>query len=275
MNRSMRMVFLVSVCLVVGGPFVPQGSYAQEKSQAPLEIGVDKRLNDPTPLETEFLDEDGKPVKLGQYFGEKPVVLAPVYYECPMLCTLVMNGLVKSAQGVSFDVGKDYQVVAFSFDPGETPELAARKKETYVRAYGRENAGQGWHFLTGGEESIRRLTDALGFRYRYDEKTDEFSHPSSVVVLTPEGRISSYFYGIDYPSKDLKLALVEAGKGNVGSFVDQVILFCHRYDPVTGKYGFAVMNFLRIGGLFTILAMASFIFLSLRAEKARRRIRQA
>jgi len=219
------------------------------------DVGFDQRLDQQVPLDAVFRDETGQSVSLGDYFAGKPVILVLAYYKCPMLCTQVLNGLVRALLDVPLDIGKDFNVVTVSFDPRETPELAAAKKKSYLERYGRPGAEAGWHFLTGEQESITRLAEAVGFRYRYDEKNDQFAHASGILVLTPRGRIARYFYDIRYSPRDLRLGLVEASENKIGSPADQVLLFCFHYDPAEGKYGATVMNFVRLGGAFTVLGI--------------------
>jgi protein SCO1/2 len=233
-------------------------------------VGIDQRLNETVPLDIEFLDEQGARVVLGDYFGEKPIILALVYYQCPMLCTLELNGLLRTLRVLPLDPGKDFEVVTVSFDPGETPELAAKKKEEYVAKYGRPAAGQSWHFLTGSPASIKKLTHAVGFRYKYDPETDLFNHASAIMVLTAQGRLSKYFYGIEYSARDLRLGLVEASAGKIGSPVDGVLLYCFHYDPETGKYGIVIMNVLRLAGAATVIILGGFVGLMLRRDRRRR-----
>jgi len=216
------------------------------------QVGLDQRLNEQVPLDAVFKDEQGREVRLGQFFGKKPVVLSLVYYNCPMLCTQVLNGMLGSFKQVSFDIGDQFEVVTVSFDPAETPQLASAKKDTYVKAYNRRGVDAGWHFLTGDEANIKRLTEAVGFRYVWDEQTKQFAHASGIMVLTPEGKIANYFYGIDYSPKDLRLALVESSQNKIGTPVDALMLYCYHYDPATGKYGAVVMNIMRLGGVVTV-----------------------
>ncbi|HYE66586.1 MAG TPA: SCO family protein [Pyrinomonadaceae bacterium] len=225
------------------------------------DVRIEQRLNEQVPLELEFLDEAGRTVQLREYFGSKPVVLALVFYECPMLCNQVLNGLVSSLRTLSFDVGKQFEVLTVSFDPRETPAQAAAKKQTYLQQYKRSGAAEGWHFLTGDEASIKRLTEAVGFRYHYDAAKDQFAHASGIMVLTPEGKLSHYFYGIEYAPKDLRLALVESSANKIGSPVDQLLLYCYHYDPATGKYGAVVMNIVRLGGVLTLIGIAALLLL--------------
>jgi len=222
-------------------------------------VGLDQRLNEQIPLDAIFKDEMGREVRLGQFFGNKPVVLSLVYYNCPMLCTQVLNGMLGSFKQVAFNIGDQFEVVTVSFDPRETPQLAAAKKDTYVKAYNRSGVSAGWHFLTGDEANIKRLTEAVGFRYLWDKQTNQFAHASGIMVLTPEGKIANYFYGIEYSPKDLRLALVESSQNKIGSPVDALMLYCYHYDPATGKYGAVVMNIMRLGGLVTIVLIVGLL----------------
>jgi protein SCO1/2 len=231
---------------------------AEEKPEILKAIGIDQRLNERLPLSLPFRDEAGRAVTLGDYFGKRPVVLALVYYNCPMLCTQVLNGLVASLNVMSLEAGRDFDVLAVSFDTRETPAMAAAKKEAYLSRYKHPASASGWHFLTGDAPSVAALTKAAGFRYRYDEKLDQFAHASAVVVLTPEGRLARYFYGIEYAPRDLRLGLVEASEGRIGTPVDQLLLYCFHYDPASGKYGAVVVNIVRLAGLTTIVLLAVF-----------------
>ena len=227
-------------------------------------VGFDQRVNEQVPLDLPFHDEAGREVRLGDYFRGKPVILVLAYYRCPMLCTEVLNGVAKAMLDMSIDAGKDYQVVTVSFDPRETPELAAAKKKTYLERYGRPGGEAGWHFLTGDEGPIKRLTDAVGFRYYYDEQNEQFAHASGIMVVTPTGKLFRYFFDIKYSPRDLQLGLVEASDGRVGSLVDQVLLYCFHYDPAVGKYGVAIMNLVRLGGVLTLLAIGGLIVVLVR-----------
>ena len=221
-------------------------------------VGINQKLNEQIPFDAVFKDEQGSEVKLGEFFGKRPVVLSLVYYSCPMLCTQVLNGMLSAFRQVSFNIGDQYEVVTVSFDPRETPELAAAKKQTYVKGYNRAGAEASWHFLTGDEANIKRLTNAVGFRYVWDQQTNQFAHASGIMVLTPEGKLARYFYGIDYPPRDLRLGLVEASQNKIGTPVDALMLYCYHYDPATGKYGAIVMNIVRLAGgvtLFLIVGM--------------------
>ena len=244
-----------------------QGQVAEMVSQ----IGIDQHLGQQLPLDLELRDEQGGTVTLGKFFHQKPVVLLLVYYRCPMLCTQVLNGFLKSSQAVKYTIGQDYEVVTVSFDPRETAELAAEKKAAYVRAYRREGAAAGWHFLTGNDNSIKRLTEAVGFRYRYDAKSDQFAHASGIAVATPQGKLSRYLYGIEYEPSNLRLALVESGENRIGSPVDKVLLLCFHYDPLTGKYGVAIANVIRFAGSLTVLLLGGFLVSMYRLERRRTR----
>jgi protein SCO1/2 len=206
-----------------------------------------------------FQDERGNDVRLGDLFDGKPVLLTLVYYECPMLCTEILNGVLRSLRALSFNVGEEFNIVTVSFDPDETPTLALTKKRLYIDRYARDGAEEGWHFLTGDEESIRRLTESVGYRYTYVPARDQYAHASGIMVLTPTGKISRYFYGIEYPARDLRLGLVEAAANKIGTAVDQILLLCFHYDPTTGKYGMVIMNVIRLLGFITVAALAAFV----------------
>jgi protein SCO1 len=229
-------------------------------------VGIKQKLNQQVPLNLVFRDEAGRPVPLSTFFHGKPVLLAPVYYRCPMLCTEILNGVASALKAVSFNPGRDFEVVAFSFDPKDTPETAAAKKQNYVRRYGRPQTANGWHFLTGDEANIKALTDAIGFHYRYDAVHDQYVHASGVMLLTPEGRLSRYFYGVDYSPRDLRLGLVEASSEKIGSPVDEVLLFCYHYDPTTGKYGAVAINLLRATGAGFALIGGAFLWFAFRRD---------
>jgi protein SCO1/2 len=256
------------VRLLIASALLATPALAQERPTVLRDVGFDQRLNEQVPGDIALRDETGKPVHLSDYYGRKPVVLALVYYECPLLCTMTLNGLVSAMNAVSFDAGKEFDVVTVSFEPRETPALAAAKKEAYLKRYARPGAAAGWHFLTGEPADIARLTTAVGFRYTWDERIRQYAHPSGVVVLTPEGRIARYLFGVEYSPKDLRFALVEASAGRVGSLADTVILYCYTYDPMTGKYGAAVMRILRAGALLTLAALGTFIFVMVRRDRA-------
>ena len=230
-------------------------------------VGFDQRLNEQVPLDLSFNDEAGKPVKLGDYFQGKPVVLILYYARCPMLCPLVLRGVTRGMMKVPLSIGKDYTVLSVSFDPKETPATAAANRETYVQLYNRPGAGAGWHFLTGKEDAIAALTKAVGFRYQYDAKRKQFVHAAGIVVLTPSGKISRYLYGIDYAPRDLRLALVEASASKIGSPADQVLLYCFHYDPSAGKYTANVMAFIRAGGVLTLTVLGALVWIVVRKRR--------
>jgi protein SCO1 len=236
------------------------------------EVGIEQKLGQQLPLETAFKDENGQPVKLGSYFEKgRPVILALVYYECPMLCNEVLNGLTGSLKGISFDAGKEFEVVAISFDARENdkPDLAKNKKAAYMERYGRPATEKGWHFLTGDQAAIDAVTKAAGFNYHWDEKSKQFAHAGGIMLTTPDGKLSKYFYGIDYSPKDLKFGLMESAENKVGSAADKLLLYCYHYDPSTGKYGFAILRAIRIGGVLTLLAMGAMAFVFWRRSKSR------
>lgn len=232
-------------------------------------IGIEQRLDQQVPLELRFTDSAGHEVRLGELLRDRPAILTLVYYECPMLCTMILNGLARSLKPVRLSVGRDYDVIVVSINPRETPELAEAKKRIYVKQYGREGAAAGFHFLTGEQEQIERLAQAVGFRYTYDAETGLYNHASGIMVLTPAGRLARYFYGIEYPARDIRLGLVEASEGRIGSPVDAVLLYCFHYDPTTGRYGLLIMNVLRLGGIATVLLLGAFVFVSLRRDRRR------
>ena len=231
------------------------------------EIGFDQNLDQYVPLDVPFRDESGRTVRLADYFGSRPVVLVFAYYDCPMLCTQVINGLSTALNILSLAPGKDFEIVTVSFNPRDTPATASAKKAVYLERYTRDGAAQAWHFLSGDQPSIDRLTKAAGFRYVWDAETKQFAHPTGVIVLTADGRLSRYLFGIEYGPRDLRYALVEASAGGVGNAVDTLLLYCYHYDPMTGRYGFVVMRAVRIAGAATVLALASFIIVMVRKEK--------
>jgi len=230
-------------------------------------VGIDQNLNAQIPLELKFKDETGQVVRLGQYFRDKPVVLALVYYECPGLCDLILNGLSHAMEQISLNVGSDYQVVAVSFNPKESWQLATAKKANYIEKYQRPGAKDGWHFLTGDEASIKTLAETVGFRYKYDPISKQYAHASAIMVLTPEGKIARYFYGIEYKPRDFRLGLVEASANKIGSPADQVMLFCYHYDPTTGKYGMVITQVTRVLGTATVLLLGGFVFIMIRRDR--------
>jgi len=267
--RSSIINLLSSIFYLLFSISTAQAQILDSNAPPPMlrEVGIDQKLSAPLPLHLSFLDENGKAVQLQQYFGEKPVILCFVYYECPMLCTQVLNGLLESLKTLSFDAGNQFNVITVSFDPNETPKLAAEKKADYLKQYSRASAERGWHFLTGDTAAIRQLTSAAGFRYKYDPATKQFAHASGIMVITPQGKIARYFYGIEYASRDLRLALVEASENKIGSPVDQLLLYCFHYDPLTGKYGLVIMNVLRVAGIATVMALGTFMIVMFRRDR--------
>jgi protein SCO1/2 len=237
---------------------------------APLrEIGFDQNLNHQVPLDVELRDERGRVVRLGEYFRAKPVVMAFVYYDCPMLCSRVLSAMISSLNVLALEPARDFEVVAVSFDPRETPAIAAVRKAAVLERYDRQSAAEGLHFLTGDQPSIDRLTKAAGFRYVWDQQTRQFAHPAGLVVLTPDGRLARYLFGLEYGPRDLRFALVEASSGRVGRAVDALLLYCYHYDPMTGRYGFVVMRALRLAGGATVLGLAAFIAVMVRRDRRR------
>jgi protein SCO1/2 len=231
------------------------------------QVSIEQRLGRPLPLDTRFRDEAGRLVRLGDFFGKRPVVLVLAYYDCPMLCTQVLKGLVSAMRILSFDAGREYEVVTVSFDPRDDSSDARAKKEPYVARYGRPGADRGWHFLTGTKASIDVLTGAVGFQYAWDDNVGQFAHGSAIYVATADGKLSRYLYGIEYAPRDLRLALVEASQGKIGTPVDQLLLYCYHYDPAAGRYGAAVMNIVRFAGAAFALVLSTFLFVMWRRER--------
>lgn len=261
--QSARALALAALWLVATS--APLG--AQSAAEVIRQVAFRQKINQPLPLELRFRDESGRTVALGDYFGRRPVVLALVYYQCPMLCNYVESGLVKALRVLTFEPGREFDVVIVSFAPNETPALAAAKKDSVLKDYGRAHTAAGWHFLTGDPENIRQLTEAVGFRYLYDEKTQQYAHASGLMVATPEGKLFRYFYGIEYAPRDLRWAVVEASANKLGTPVDQVLLYCFHYDPETGKYGLLITRVIRVAGTGTALALALFLVVMFRRER--------
>jgi protein SCO1/2 len=263
-------VFWMAGIVAAGAALASAQQFGLPASSVPAMVqgvGIDQNLNAQIPLELKFKDETGQTVRLGQYFRQKPVVLALVYYECPGLCDLILNGLSHTMQQISLNVGSDYEVVTVSFDPKDTWQLATAKKANYIEKYNRPGAKEGWHFLTGDQASIKSLTETVGFHYNYDPISKQFAHASAIYVLTPEGKIARYFYGIEYKPRDFRLGLVEASANKIGTPADQVLLFCYHYDPTTGKYGMAITQVTRVLGTATVLLLGGFVFIMLRRER--------
>ena len=269
------MRFLLTTVLVatIAAPALAQDDArpAPEDTRPPAlrEVGLDQRLGEQVPLDLAFRDESGRPVQLRDLVRDKPVVLTLVYYECPMLCTLVLNGLVRALNVLSFDAGKEFDIVTVSFDPRDTAELARAKKASYLKEYRRPSAAQGWHFLTGDPPAIERLAQAVGFRYTYVPEEKQFAHAAAIMVLTPDGTLARYYYGVEYSPRDLRLGLIEAADRKIGTPVDQLLLYCYQYDPASGKYGAIAMRLVRIGGVATVLAFGAFVVVMRRRESSR------
>ena len=273
MRPLLLLVLLLCARLASAGPGTPGAPPAEPATpasnlpEALQDVGFDQRLGSTLPLALEFTNEAGERVALGSYFGARPVILTLVYYECPMLCTLVLNGVTSALKAVPFTVGEDFEIVSVSFDPRDTSALARKKKDHYVDELGVASAERGWHFLTGDSTAIASLTEACGFRYSYDPERGEYAHASGILIVTKDGTISRLLYGIEYAPKDIRLALVEAGEGKIGSVVDELLLYCFHYDPAAGKYGAAVVNLVRTGGVLALAGLASFIVLSIRRDR--------
>ena len=231
------------------------------------EVGFDQRLGEAVPLDLPFVDETGRTVTLADYLGDRPVILALVYYDCPMLCPMILSGLTAGLKPLDFDPGDEFDVVVVSFDARESPAMAQRAKSTFVERYGRPETADGWHFLTGTEDSIARLAEAVGFRFSYMADVDQFAHAAGIVTLTPEGLVARYFYGVEYAPRDLRLGLVEAADHRIGSVVDQVLLYCFHYDPATGTYSAVAMNIIRLGAVCTVALIAVFVLIQLKRER--------
>jgi protein SCO1/2 len=274
MNFGMKLTSAACIILSCASiaPLAAQTVEQNTVSKVFKEVGIDQRLGDSIPLDLTFRDETGATVKLGDYFHDKPVVLSLVYYNCPMLCKMTLNGMVECFLSMKYVVDKDFDVVTVSFDPSETPTDAAEARKTYLTRYGHKDAAQGWHFLTGDENSIKKLTAAVGFHYIYDPKIKQFAHATGLMVLTPEGTLSRYFYGVEYAPRDMQFALIDASHHEVGSAVDKILLLCYCYDPTTGKYGFIISNVLRVSATLMILLVGGGIFLLLRKERKDRKL---
>ena len=270
MKRPMLLSLALAI-LLTGQACAQSG---QPMAEAPVgrpaalqNVGLDQRLNEQVPPNLSFRDETGRSVTLGECCAGKPVILVLVQYRCPMLCTEVLNGVVEALRHITFDAGKQFEVVVVSFDARETPELAAEKKQSYLQSYGRPETVDGWHFLTGEQESIDALARSVGFRYSYDSQTDKFAHVSAIMVLTPAGRIARYFFGIHYSPRDVRLGLVEASENKIASPVDHVLLFCFHYDPKAGKYSASALNAVRLGGILTVAIIGMFMLVSWRRNR--------
>ncbi len=266
-----RLAFIF--CLALAGTFARGADVTVPERAEPTppelrDIGIDEKLNAPLPLDTRFVDEAGKEVALRDYFHkDRPVVLQLSYFGCPMLCSLVSNGLVESLNNLTLTMGKDFEVINLSFDPNEGAALAARKKQSFLDAYNRPAGAEAWHFLTGKPEAIKAVTEAVGFRYKWVENVHQFSHPAALILLTPDGKVSRYLYGVNYEAKTLRLSLVEASQGKVGSSVDKFLLTCFHYDAYAGKYTATAMGIMRVAGVLTVIVLATVITFLVRREK--------
>ena len=245
----------------------PGDAIPNQKPSILDQVGLDQRLNQQVPLDLVFVDDHGQPVQLKQYFGAKPVILILVYYQCPMLCTQVLNGFTGAMLGIRrFNVGREFDVVTVSIDPRDTAQDAAAAKARYLKRYRRPEAEQGWHFLTGKKDQIDALAQAVGFRYAWDPEIKQYAHASGIMLLTPQGRVAQYYYGIEYAPRDIQLGLIEASKGKIGNVVDQVLLYCYHYDPRQGRYGAAIFDILRLSALATVLVLGGFMLLMFRRD---------
>ena len=267
-RTAIASVMLCALSLTASAQTIPDG-VGKSSSGLPAQlqnVGFEPQLNAQLPLDIDFRDESGRSVKLREYFNGKPVLLALVYYGCPMLCNQVEQGVVGTLKMLSFSAGRDYQVVFVSFDPRETPDMAAQKKSAALSRYGRPETASGWHFLTGKEEPIHALTSAANFRYSFDEKHNLFAHASGIMLLTPDGRISRYFYGVEYPSRDVRLGLVDASAGKIGTPIDHLLLYCFQYNPETARYSATILKIIRLGGILTIFTIVAGILIFRRRD---------
>ncbi len=266
----MRSIFYSAILLALAG--VAAGSARAQQATVPAilsKVGITQNLNTQIPPDLLFRDETGKTVRIGDFFGKKPIVLSLVYFDCPALCTEVLNGELRTMKAISLDLGNDFDALTVSFEPKDTPALAKAKRDVYAGQYGRPGAAEHWHFLTGEQPSINALTDAVGFHYAYDSSIRQYAHAAAILILTPEGRIDRYFYGVIYPARDIRLGLVEASEGKIGTLTDHALLYCYQYDPMTGKYGVVVMNVLRAAGGLTVLILGIFMTLLFLRERKR------
>jgi protein SCO1 len=270
-NNSNRILAAAFIAMVTAMPCFGQGMTqgmmsppANVRPPGLKNVGIEQHLDEQIPPDLSFRDEIGKPIRLGDYFGKKPMILNLVYYQCPMLCGEVLSGLESALRVMKFDVGKEFDVLTVSFDPRETPNMATKKKAEFLKRYGRPSAADGWHFLTGPQESIDALTKAAGFQYQYDPDTGQFAHSTAIMVLTPEGKIAQYYFGVEYAPKDLRLGLIQASDNKIGTLADQVLLYCYHYDPATGKYGAIIARVLKLSGLATILLLGALMTVLIR-----------
>jgi protein SCO1/2 len=271
--QSFKLLIVFVLALIASFPATAQG---QQQLKTPggsivSDVGFDQKLGIRLPLEFRFRDDSGRDLALGELFGPRPVILAPVYYRCPLLCNQLLNGLTRSLKPLSLDAGKDFDVVAFSIDPEETSELAGKKKANYLERYDRPGTESGWHFLTGEASSIEALTRAIGFRYTYNPQTKLYAHAAGVVVVTPDGRTARYFFGIDFPARELQYELERAREGKVSSPINRLLLLCYDYDAATGKYTLSILRLIRVLGTATVVALGSFLFIMFRRERRKAR----
>jgi protein SCO1/2 len=269
-RRSAVRGLWTAVVVVLAIAAIANAQTSTTPPRLPGKVGITQKLNAALPLDAIFRDENGRAVRLGAYFHSgRPVLLNFVYYKCPMLCPTVLESLTSSLTEMRGDMGKEYDVITVSIDPRDMPEAAMERKTRYVKRYGRQSAWDGWHFLTGFESGIRHLTDAVGFEYAYDPQHDQFAHGTTLLAVTPDGHVSRYFNGFEYKPRDLRLGLVEASKGKIGTLTDSVLLLCYHYDPATGRYSRTAMNGVRVGGIATVLGLGGFIFVMIRSERRR------
>lgn len=270
-HKRLLQTWLAIVTLVIAVGLAVEVSPAGAQEDLPQnlirQVGFDQNLDAQVPLNLPFTDSEGRNVVLGDYFGQKPVILLLGYYECPMLCSLVRNGLFESLKKLDFTVGDEFELVLISIDPKETPKVAELKRRASIMEYERSTSGDGWNFLIGSQDSIKQVADAIGFRYAFDANLDQYVHPSGIVILTPQGKVSRYLYGIDFPEKDLRLSLVEAADNQIGSPIDQLLLTCYHYDPASGEYTLTIMNIIRVIGSLTVVAIGAALFKMLRDDK--------
>ncbi|HEY1463510.1 MAG TPA: SCO family protein [Terriglobales bacterium] len=271
-TKMMKSGILIALAVTLALPAFGQGGVLQAPAAPPANlrppglkhVGIEQHLNEQLPLDLPFKDETGKNVKLGDYFGKRPVILSLVYYRCPMLCGQLLQGLESALRVVDFNPGKEFDVITVSFDPTDTPAEATAKKAEIMARYKRPGSEAGWHFLTGPQESIAALTKAVGFQYQYDNRTQQFAHATAIAVVTPQGKLAQYYYGIDFPPKDLRLAIIQASQDHIGTVVDQVLLYCYHYDPDAGRYSALIFRVLQVAGGVTILVLGSFILVMIR-----------
>ena len=266
-TRRMKRLFLIGLLTYSSFAFAQMTDPNKAAARAFTEVGIDQKLNEQIPLGLKFRNEKGESVALGSYFHSKPVIIALVYYKCPMLCTQVLNGMVQSFRTLEFTAAKEFEVVTISIDPSETPDMAADKKDTYVAEYGRPGVENGWHFLVGDSANIKALANAVGFRYVYDVPTKQYAHASGIMIATPQGKLARYLYGIEYAAKDLTFSMMEAAQEKIGSPVDKLLLLCYHYDPRTGKYGVIISNILRGGGIVMIVLVGGYMYVNFRRDR--------